>query len=337
MPSQVSSILSRSRKRPGDSLNILTFPTHERVQGMMMGLLPHHFYCWGGQNIKDWNKAYGDIPANHTILDKNKGENQLPMDLDFDCVLSQSRHVHFGIAKVISEKLQIPLVTYEHCIPHPSWTSKYIDALKPNIGHINVYITDYSIGAWGFEPSDSHVSIYHAINTEVFQPLDTIKITPVLTVCNDMPGRPAEVGWEIWQRINQMSEIKPKLVGDNRGFSKAPSSLKELILEYQMSKLFLNTTISSTIPTAMLEAMACGSVPITMKTGAIGEFIKHGVNGLIYKTPEEATNFIKDVVNQEGLLKFMSKNARKTVVDNFKPETYVEKWNKVLERVVSII
>lgn len=336
MPTPIGSILHRAKRKPGDALNVLTFNTHERVQGMMMGLLPHQFYCLGGPGIKDWNPNYGPVPLNHTILDKTKGEFQIPNDVEIDCVLSQSRHAHFGMAKHFSSKLQVPLITYEHCIPHPSWPKKHIESLKSSIGDINVYITDFSIKAWGFEPSEKHLAIYHYVDTDYFASTEGIKITPVLTVCNDMPGRPNEVGWQLWQEINGLSQVKPKLVGDNRGWSEAPKTLEELKAEYQSAKLFLNTTISSTIPTSMLEAMACGAIPISTKTGAIPEIIKHGVNGLLYENPKQAVEFIQQILSNPPLMKFLAKNARKTVVEKFTKEAYVTKWNMVFDKVISL-
>ena len=340
MPSQISGYIRQAVRKPEDKLNILTFPTHERYE---TGLCKtgHNFYAFHGQGIKTWNKNYAPVPKNYTLFDGNQPESsQIPPDIDFDLVLSQSRHAHYNVGRQLATHLNIPLVTLEHCVPGGEWAARMVEQCKPMTGDIDVYISDYSVNAWQVQDrEDKNVVIYHGIDTDLFKQSTEYKEYDLLTVCNDMPGRPMEVGWGLWQQAVQLLDkdnIKTHLVGDNKGISKAAKDVDELVSYYNRSKIFFNTTLVSTYPTTMLEAMACGLPVITTSTCAIPNIIQHGINGFLIDSPEDVPTYTKILLQDDSLMNSMSEAAKKTINDMFNMDRFVQQWDETLRRAANL-
>lgn len=188
MQSKAESII-RAINNNGEKLNILTAPTHERLQSNMSGL-NHTFYLLQVPNVfKGWNFQYADLPKNHILLD---GSNtQIKADMKFDIVLSQNKFGQFEILDKIARDLNIPLVSIEHTLPVPTWNKAQRDRVKNMRGKVNIFISDYSIKEWGFDPDDPTVKVIrHAINTDIFKPIeDGHNDGRVMTCVNDWVSR----------------------------------------------------------------------------------------------------------------------------------------------------
>ena len=336
MASPIGSLLRKATRKQNDKLNILTFPTHERYESSLC-LTGHNFYGFHGEGIKSWNKKYAPIPKNYTLLDGNKGSEQLLIDVDFDLVLSQNKFAHFNIGSQIAGGLNIPLVTLEHCVPSRHWHPQAFQQARMMQGDINVLISKYSIDAWQLDKNINYKIIYHGIDTNIFNfdPLQNRDI-PVLNVCNDMPNRPLEVGWELWCQVSQMLPNTLRLVGENGKFSKAAENTDELVKEYRRAKIFLNTTLVSTYPTSMLEAMACGCVVITPGTCAIPQIITHGVNGIIANTAQDIVKYIIELNKNPEYMAFIQKNALETIKKMFALDRFINEWNTVFNEALEL-
>ena len=99
--SPVSSIMRASVRRISEPLNILTFPTHERYESLLCRT-GHNFYSYRADGIKDWNESYAKIPENYQLLNKDLKEDQIPLHLDLDLVLSQNKFGQYQIANQFS-------------------------------------------------------------------------------------------------------------------------------------------------------------------------------------------------------------------------------------------
>ena len=127
------------------------------------------------------------------------------------------------------------------------------------------------------------------------------------------------------------------MVGDTPGLSKPASSTKELVAAYQNSKIFLNTSTISPVPTVLMEAMSCGCAVVSTATCMIPEIIENGVNGFISNNPEELKHYLVDLLNDENLAKEIGKNARKTITEKHSASKFVNRWNEVLESSSKVI
>ena len=191
MATTIGSITRAATRKPGEPLNILTCPTHERYES---GLTKtgHNFYAFRTGQVKDWNRTYAPLPENYTLLNPSRGGNQLPPDVDFDLVLSQNKFGQFQILSQIARQLHLPLVSIEHTLPVPQWTKSQRESLKQMRGELNLFISGYSIEQWGWDPLDPSVRvIHHGIDTDTFSPNDMIcdRKPHLLSVVNDWVNR----------------------------------------------------------------------------------------------------------------------------------------------------
>ena len=108
---------------------------------------------------------------------------------------------------------------------------------------------------------------------------------------------------------------------------------------YQGLGCLLITSVYEVHSTVLYEAMACGVVPITTRTGDAEEFITDGVNGFLldYDADEEQIASLIELlrVNPEKR-KLMGEEARRTVVERLSWERvtpqYIEIFNRILRR-----
>jgi len=330
MPTTVQSLTRQATRKDDDPLNILTFPTHERYQ-TNIAETGHNFYMWQGKGIKPWRLDYSPIPKGHVLLNPEKENNQIPDYVDIDLVLSQNKFGQFQIAEQISKQLQCPLISLEHTLPMESWPKAQLMEMRYMRGHANLFISEYSRAKWGWKENEAGV-IHHGVNTELFSPCSTVeRESRVLSVVNDWVQRDWCCGFKLWQQITGHPESKMPLqvLGDTPGLSMAAESTEHLIQEYRCSRIFLNTSLISPVPTSLLEAMACGCAVVTTATCMIPEIVKNGENGYISNDPAQLREYVNKLLSDEDLATELGIAARETVINNFSLNNFVDGWNEV--------
>lgn len=331
----MTAILGRSQ--PREKYNILCAPTHERYE-TGLAMTGHNFYAIRAEGIKDWNTTYAPLPPNYTLLDKELGAAQIPSHIHFDFVLSQNKFGQYQILKQFANKLHIPLISLEHTLPMPGWPPEVINDLKKCNGDINVFISSFSINQWGY--NDRHPSVcvvHHMVDTDVFNPGEQFMSIPpynpretqILSVVNDWINRDIFCNFQGWKRITEGLPVR--VVGDTPGLSKPAASVAELVGEYRNSLIFLNTSTVSPIPTALLEAMACGCAVVSTATCMIPEIIENGVNGYISNDEEELRKIIVDLLQKPRRCAELGYNAKKTIHDSFSKNKFINSWNRVFD------
>ena len=82
------------------------------------------------------------------------------------------------------------------------------------------------------------------------------------------------------------------------------------------------------LPIALLEAMACGCVPVCLEMqSGIPELIQHDVSGLIVKDREDSFLAAMQSLAADPMLRQrLSKNARQTVVEQYSQEQSADRW-----------
>ena len=327
--SPVSSITRSATRLDGEPLNILTFPTHERYE---TGLCKtgHNFYAYRAEGIKDWNSDYAELPSNYCLLDPTLEAKQIPLHLDFDLVLSQNKFGQFQFAKTISDMLHLPLVSLEHTLPMPEWDLSTREGLKQMRGDINIFISNYSINQWGWDSRNNTFVIHHGVDTNLFKPSGLERENHMLSVVNDWINRDWCCGFYSWQRITQ--NLPNRVIGDTPGLSEPAPSIEKLVEEYASSRIFLNTSTISPVPTSLLEAMACECAIVSTSTCMIPEIIEHGVNGFISNDEQELREYLVTLLNDENLAIEMGKRARQTVLEDFSEKKFVQTWENIFNK-----
>jgi glycosyltransferase involved in cell wall biosynthesis len=177
--------------------------------------------------------------------------------------------------------------------------------------------------------------IHHGVDAERFCIDDSVeKENQILSVVNDWINRDWCCGFGIWQNVTKGLPVK--VLGDTPGLSKPAGSLKELVRAYQSSRVFLNTSTLSPIPTVLLEAMACGCAVVSTATCMIPEIIEHGVNGFISNEESELKEFLATLLNDESLAQKMGERARETVLKQFAEEKFIQEWNMIFHSVSKV-
>lgn len=329
MPISPVTAITRAASHTGP-LNILTFPTHERYETNLCKT-GHNFYAYQADGIKEWNTDYGPVPPNYHLLKKELGPKQIPLHIDFDLVLSQNKFGQFQIADQLARQLHLPLVSLEHTLPFPGWSQEKKNELANMRGNINIFISNYSTKQWNMEGD----VIRHCVDTKMFHPKDGYREKRVLSVVNDWINRDWCCGFKIWERVIKGLPVCP--VGATPGLSQAAPSMDALVNFYQDSQVFINTSTISPVPTALLEAMACGCAVVSTDNCMIPEIIEHGVNGFMTNNEEEMRSYVIKLLNDSELANELGKAARKTILEKCDPDRFVDDWNKLFNKARQVV
>jgi glycosyltransferase involved in cell wall biosynthesis len=271
-------------------------------------------------------------------LDPSKGDEQLPVDVNFDCILSQNNFAHFHIAQKLSKFLHLPIVSLTHTLPPPNDVSNYnyLDRVKQMSGDVNVFISEFSRASWGWNEDNAKV-VHHGIDTErLFKPNPRKQREKhILSVVNDWKNRDWCCGYSIWERATKGLPVK--VLGDNPGLSEPAKSLTDLINNYQGSRIFLNTSTVSPVPTSLLEAASCGCAIVSTNTCMIPEIFSNGKDAYLTNDERAMRIYLEKLLADPGLAQKMGEAARRTVQEKFALKNFVNNWNNVLEEASNLV
>ena len=108
----------------------------------------------------------------------------------------------------------------------------------------------------------------------------------------------------------------------------------QIINKIQEHHVFTLMSDYEGMPIALMEAMACGVVPICLnEESGINEIIQHGVNGFIVKNRgEDYQDKLQLLVNDRSLWETMSKNAIATIQQKYSSKITHKKWFELLNQ-----
>lgn len=97
--------------------------------------------------------------------------------------------------------------------------------------------------------------------------------------------------------------------------------------------IFVSLYDVSNVGNPLLEAEVCGKCIVTLNSGATGEIIKNGYNGILleYKDLKDLTRVIIDLLNNDNFREKLGKNARKYALEHF------QTWDERVRMEVELI
>lgn len=302
----------------------------------------HNFYAIRTNSVKDWDTRYAPVPQNYHLLDKSKGDSQIPITLDYDLVFSQTKDGQYQLLSQIARQLHLPLLSLTHTSPVETWHPSVLQHYKDMKSDMEVFISEDSRKKWGYENNPLSMVIEHGIDTDLFESSEdwhgkgfgVPKQNIVLSVMNEAKQRDYFLGFTLWEQIAKKVPIK--LIGDNLGLSKAAKDQEELAIGYGDALIFLNTSQVSPIPMSLLEAMSAKCLIISSSTCLIPDVIEHGVNGFLYNTAEEAVQLIKTVLANPNKFQQIRDRGHDTIKERFGMSRFVSQWDKVFRETASL-
>jgi hypothetical protein len=318
---------------PERKLNILTFATHERYEENLCKT-GHNFYSLAIG--KTWDTDYAPVPDNYHII------NTIPDYVDFDLILTHTScdrmfqaHQHLtGLDISSGNKTGIPILRHTHVLPDVRFdVAAQIAAFQQYPRDKDSFISEYNMGAWGMVSGTSTGVVEHGVNTDFWNDGRLKRDAVCLSVVNDWPNRDWCCGFNLWKQTVQGLPVK--VYGKSPGFSEPANSTEHLREIYQSSRIFYNTSLHSPVPSVLLEAMACGCAIVSTSNCMIPEIIENGKNGLISNDPKELRSFLELLLKDENLAKELGGNARKTIVEKYNLERFVDSWNNLLHSTVN--
>ncbi len=94
------------------------------------------------------------------------------------------------------------------------------------------------------------------------------------------------------------------------------------------SDIYFQSSIIEGHPKALLEAMSCGAIVLCRNSPGMNNIIVHKHNGFLY-TDGNVTKVLEEILVYNNLSQ-ISKNARKTITENYSLENYLIKLSKCL-------
>ena len=330
MPSVSSSVLRSINRDPRRPLNILYSNNHEAYSATL-ALTGHNFFLLQHPKFHPWDVKERPLPPNFIILGGKDITHQLKTDMAFDLVLSQNRIDHHPVMSQIASQLSCPLLQMEHTLPWPDWDS----ATTERVGHFpcdhNIFVSDFSTETWFHDPDDPDVQIiHHGMDTDYWNGW-VGGDGKVMAAVWDYINRDRICGFSLWKEVTDGLEVNPW--GETPGFSKMADSTDHLRDLYRHASVYLNTTLWSSCPFSLLEAMSVGCPIVTTATTMMPEFIVDGVNGFITNDPKVMRQRLEELISNPELGAKIGAAGRQTVMEQFGQQRFLDEWNEAFWKV----
>lgn len=296
-------------------LNILTFHTHESYQYELAKTGHNFFHMKSEERPNGWNDNVRPKPRN--IFEVNSSDINLK---DFDVLLTQSQ----GQNLKFRGNNSIKKINLEHTYPMNDNLKIDVDA------NIKVYITESSKKMWR-DPSG--LVIRHGIDPNEWKTCD-YSLNSVLTTVHAFQQRDWACGYNLY--MQSVLGIDNKIFGSENEIIGAEQTLSYDHLRDIKSRyaIYLNTSLRSPVPFALLEAMAAGMIVVSTPTCEIPFYIKNGSNGFLCKDAKSFNLLLKDILKDKKKYIRLGKQAKSSIRNTASIDLFLNKWNKTFKDIL---
>lgn len=300
MITAMESIIRAATRENEKPLNIILFNSDERYAASL-SKTGHNFYILGNK----WNHKTRLLPENFTEI------TNLNYGVGYDLVLCLGRYRGFNECKIISNSCHAILVLAELDFPNPN------KEFKIQKGDINVFVDDKQANTWGLKTG------YHLINNCFDSDLFTLDNTPKekIALTNISPWR--EKDWSHGFRLYHRN------IGDAPKKILTNPHWQEAIDEYKNALIYVNPTTHVYQPIELLEAMACGCIPISFnETPMANQFFK----GKYDCSPANLNLKIQEITNlSKEELQELSVHSFENVSFDNNEHIFIENWSELFK------
>jgi hypothetical protein len=252
-------------------------------------------------------------------------------DLEFDCVLFQSRQNYLVDQHEILTEAQrsLPRIYLEHDPPqeHPTNTRHPVD----DPGILLVHVTPFNALMW-----DSGRTPTRVIEHGVFVPHDARysgELDRGLVVVNHLKRRGRRLGADVFERVR--NEVPLDLVGMDAesmgGLGEiAPSELARFAARY---RFFFNPIRYTSLGLAVIEAMMIGLPVIGLATTELATVIENGVSGFIATDPGRLVEPMRGLLADSRGARRLGEHARRTALERFSIRRFAHDWENAFRTV----
>ena len=113
------------------------------------------------------------------------------------------------------------------------------------------------------------------------------------------------------------------------------ASLSDIKMAYNKATVLVFPSIHEGFGFPVIEAMACGCAIVSTENCMIPEIIENGVNGFMSNDDNELSERLKSLLSDPKRAETIGRNARKTIVEKYNLERFVDNWNNLLYSTVN--
>lgn len=292
--------------------------------------IPHDWYLpvkpgapegYGGRAGYDLPPSAREVPAERV------------RDLELDLIVYQTpRNLAVDAPELLgTRQAAIPGVYLEHNAPRPH----PVDSRHPaaETGLLLVHVTHFNRLMWDNGPARTRV-VEHSVAIDPAVRYDG-GVPRGITVVNGLRRRGRLTGYDLFEQAR--ARVPLDLAGmeseDLGGLGDlAYGELHRRVAGYR----FLFSPIRYTsLPLAVVEAMAIGCPVVAFATTELPTVIEHGVNGLVSCDPEVLIEGMRELLADPALARRMGDNARSTARARFGFERFAKDWNAAFAEAVA--
>lgn len=297
-------------------LNILTFHTHESYQYELAKTGHNFFHMKCKERPNGWNERVRPKPKN--IFEINQDDVVLK---DFDILLTQSQSQNLKFRGIGD----IKKINLEHTYPMSDNLKIDVEASQ------TVYITESSKKMWR-DPSG--MVIRHGLDVNEWPKCDW-SIESILTTVHAFKQRDWACGYNLYN--GAVAGLPNKIYGSANDEIGAEETLSYHHLKELKSKhiIYLNTSLRSPVPFAMLEAMAAGMIVVSTPTCEVPFYIQGGKNGILCNDIKSFNLILKDILGNKKKYMGLGNAARLSIKTSASIDLFLTKWNSVFKKVLA--
>lgn len=316
-------IRSATRRSSGDPLNILTICNNNEKYIALLCATGHNFFLLKRDPF-NWKAPIENKPSNLQVIDQNWPSSY------FDMILCNDRLDQYHFAAELSQSFHLPIVLIDHCSSHVikpecAFGTVSVDSPEALIRNCaaNVCTSEYANKSW--PGSNLRLTIPIGIDTDKF----VIPHVPILDEAFGENLTPTRIVFDNNTQPQVGDSIFSSFTKNSHTVIPTDTDIGEKERVYQQGDYFISPQNHVTVK--MLEAMACGNIPICFSTPDIDAFIQHGVDGFVLNEPSEVPDLIGklDSLAPEERAGISQKARDKVVATQSTPEEFVSKWNGI--------